>query len=262
MICAFFSAYADLVTSDQIGQGDRVDVCLPAGNFGELAAAYYAVRMGLPVGKLLFACNKNSGPAELFRTGNFDGKRPLYRTMSSSLDLICPVNLERILFEISGRDASLTAERMAQLSGAGKLSLRADELKTVKELFCADHTSEDDTVDCMYEFFMEYGYPMDTRTGVAMSVALRYMEKQKADPMSEKRPMLVLSVASPYKFPQDVLYALTGNDVKDSFKGVKRINLLTAMKVPEAVKSVRNKNAVFKTTVSPEKIVSETLAFI
>ena len=74
--------------------------------------------------------------------------------------------------------------------------------------------------------------------------------------------MLVLSVASPYKFPQDVLYALTGNDVKDSFKGVKRINLLTAMKVPEAVKSVRNKNAVFKTTVSPEKIVSETLAFI
>lgn len=261
-IVYFFSAYADLVSSEQIQQGDRVNFCIASGNFDNLIAAYYAKRMGLPIEKLLCASNKNNVLTEFIRSGNYDAKRPLYRTMSPAMDVASPSNVERLIFELSERDSALTAERMASLASTGKYAIRADELKKLKSEFYAGFTSEDDTVDCMYEFFMEYGYPMDTHTGVAMSVAERYEEKQNSDPMSTKYPLIVLSTASPYKFPQDVLYALTGNDVKDSFKGVKRINLLTAMKVPEPIKAVRYKPILFKTTVSPDKMLEELIKFI
>lgn len=261
-ICAYFSAYCDLVSSGQIGMGKKADFCIPAGNLGNILAAYYAKRMGLPAGRLLCASNKNNAFPEFWKTGTYDGRRPCFRTMSSPMDVLVPFDLERLLFELSGRDAALTAERMASLASAGKFSLRDGELEAFRSDFYADSVSEDDTVDCMYEFFMEYGYPMDTQTGVAMCVAQRYSEKLGEDPAAERRPMVVLSAASPYKFPQDVLYALSGNDVKDSFKGVKRINFLTAMKVPEPIKSVRYKPVRFKTAVNPEKMFDEVLKFL
>ena len=261
-VCYYFSAYLDLVTADQIRFGEKVDFTVPTGNFGNILAGYYAKRMGLPIGKLLCASNKNNVLTDFFRTGTYDAKRPFYRTMSPSMDILISSNLERLLFELCGRDPALTAERMKSLSATGRFSVRPEELAKLGETFYAGSTSEDDTVECIYEFFEEYGYPMDTHTGVAMNVALRYLEKLEEDPESEKRPMVVISTASPYKFPQDVLYALTGNDVKDSFKGFKRIHMLTAMKVPEALKAVRYKPIRFKTTVSAEKMFDEVLAFL
>ena len=261
-IAYYFSAYLDLVSSSQIRMGQSVDFAVPTGNFGNILAGYYAKRMGLPVGKLLCASNKNNVLTGFFQTGNYDAKRPFFRTMSPSMDILVSSNLERLIFETSGRDAALTAERMKSLAATGRYSVRAEELNMLKETFAADYTSEDDTVECIYEFFEEYGYPMDTHTGVAMSVAQRYLGKIKDDTMSERHPMVVLSTASPYKFPQDVLYALTGNDVKDSYKGVKRIHLLTAMKVPEPIKSVRYKPIRFKTAVSAEKAFDEIVKFL
>ena len=261
-ICYFFSAYLDLVSSEQIKLGDRVNFAMPAANFGNIIAAYYARRMGLPVGTLVCASNKNCALTDFLRRGTFDGKRSLHKTMSPSLDVLVPANLERLLFETSGRDALLTSERMTALSQTGKYSVRAEEIKELSQLIFAGFTSEDDTVDCMYEFFTEYGYPMDTHTGVAMNVALKYEEKTEDDINAERRPMVVVAAASPYKFPQDVLYALTGNDVKDSFKGVKRINLLTAMKVPECLKAIRYKPPRFKTVISADKMLQEIVSFI
>ena len=178
------------------------------------------------------------------------------------MDILISSNLERLVFEASGRNTALTAERMKQLASTCRFSLPSEEISGLQESFYAATASEDDTVECIYEFFEEYGYPMDTHTGVAMDVAQKYLEKIEDDTMSEKRPMIVVSTASPYKCPQDVLYALTGNDVKDSFKGVKRIHLLTAMKVPEAIKSVRYKPIRFKTAVSPDKMFSALQTFL
>ena len=261
-ICYYFSAYCDLVTSDQIRMGDKVNFTVPTGNFGNILAGYYAKRMGLPVGTLVCASNKNNVLTDFWAKGMYDSKRPFYKTMSPSMDILVSSNLERLIFELSGRDAALTKERMQQLSATGRYSIRAEELKAYKSEFYAGCTNESDTVDCMYEFFEEYGYPMDTHTGVAMSVAQRYEEMVEKDPKAEKLPMVVVSTASPYKFPQDVLYALTGNDVKDSFKGIKRINLLTAMKVPEPLKAIRYKPVRFKQVTSPEKMFDEVLKFI
>ena len=262
-ICYYFSAYCDLVTSDQIKMGDKVNFTVPTGNFGNILAGYYAKKMGLPVGTLVCASNKNNVLTDFWNKGTYDVKRPFYKTMSPSMDILVSSNLERLIFELSGRDAALTKERMASLAATGRYSLRAEELQKIRSEFYAAYAGEGDTVDCIYEFFDEYGYPMDTHTGVAMSVAQRYEEKMKKDnPKEELPPMVVVSTASPYKFPQDVLYALTGNDVKDSFKGIKRINLLTAMKVPEALKAIRYKPILFKQTTVPDKMFDEVLKFV
>lgn len=175
------------------------------------------------------------------------------------MDILLSSNLERLVYELSGRSAELTRERMDTLSETGKYCISQEELKNLRSEFSAGFTSEDDTVECIYEYFSDYGYPMDTHTGVAMSVADRYLEKR--DPLAPKRVMIVVSTASPYKFPQDVLYALTGNDVKDSFKCIKRINLATAMKVPEPIKDVRYKPVLFKKCVAPKDIGAEVLKF-
>lgn len=262
-ICYYFSAYCDLVTSDQIKMGDKVNFTVPTGNFGNILAGYYAKKMGLPVGTLVCASNKNNVLTDFWNKGTYDVKRPFYKTMSPSMDILVSSNLERLIFELSGRDAALTKERMASLAATGRYSLRTEELQKVRSEFYAAYAGEGDTVDCIYEFFDEYGYPMDTHTGVAMSVAQRYEEKMKKDnPKEALPPMVVVSTASPYKFPQDVLYALTGNDVKDSFKGIKRINLLTAMKVPEALKAIRYKPILFKQTTVPDKMFDEVLKFV
>ncbi len=258
----YFSAYCDLLTSDQIKAGDKVNFAVPTGNFGNILAGYYAKRMGLPVGTLVCASNKNCALTDFFKSGSYNVKRPLFKTMSPSMDIVVSSNLERLIFELSGRDTELTATRMRSLAETEKYSLRAEEVKEMQSMFYAGCTNESDTVECIYDFFMDYGYPMDTHTGVAMSVASRYEAMIEEDKDAEKRPMVVLSTASPYKFPQDILYALTGNDVKDSYKGIKRIHLLTAMKVPEPLKEIRYKTPRFKTVVSCGKIYDEVLKFI
>ncbi len=262
-ICYYFSAYCDLVTSDQIKPGDKVNFTVPTGNFGNILAGYYAKQMGLPVGTLVCASNTNNVLTDFFARGTYDSKRPFYKTMSPSMDILVSSNLERLVFELSGRDAALTKERMASLAATGRYSVRAEELQKMRAEFFAAYASENDTVDCIYEFFEEYGYPMDTHTGVAMHVAQRYEEQlKKEDSKAELPPMVVVSTASPYKFPQAVYYALTGNDVKDSFKGIKRINLLTAMKVPESLKAIRYKPILFKQSVTPDKMFDEVEKFI
>ncbi len=258
----YFSAYCDLLTSGQLEMGDKVVFAVPTGNFGNILAGYYAKRMGLPVGTLVCASNKNCALTDLFKNGTYNVKRPFFRTMSPSMDILVSSNLERLIFELSGRNAALTASRMQSLAVSGKYSLRAEELRELRALFYAGCTNEADTVECIYDFFTEYGYPMDPHTGVAMSVAQRYDEMIGENKDAEKYPVVVLSTASPYKFPQDILYALTGNDVKDSFKGVKRIHLLTAMKVPECLREIRYKPVLFKTVVSCDKIYEEVLKFI
>ncbi|MGN0822735.1 MAG: threonine synthase, partial [Candidatus Gallimonas sp.] len=261
-IAYYFSAYLDLVSSEQIAIGDKVNFTVPTGNFGNILAAYYAKQMGLPVGTLVCASNKNNVLTDFIEKGVYDSKRPFFKTMSPSMDILVSSNLERLIFELSGRNAELTAERMDSLSKRGRYELRPEELSHIKENFFAGYTTEDETVECIYEFFSEYGYPMDTHTGVAMNVAQKFELYKEENHVEDGAPMVVVSTASPYKFPQDVLYALTGNDVKDSFKGIKRINLLTAMKVPESLKALRYKTIRFKKTAAADKLYDEVLSFV
>lgn len=248
-IAYYFSAYLDLWTSGQIENGDKIDFVVPTGNFGDILAGWYAKNMGLPIRKLVCASNKNKVLADFFKTGTYNAKRELHRSMSPSMDILISSNLERLLFEISGRNAKLTAERMQELAEKKEYTITAKEKAILDEDFYGGFASEDDTVEAMYEVFDEYGYAMDTHTGVALAVKEQYRYEVEKQDKKDKTPIIVLATANPYKFPQDVLYALSGNDVKDSFKGIKRLYLLTAMKPPKALVDLRYKPIRFKTKV-------------
>ncbi len=248
-IAYYFSAYLDLLTSGQIQEGEKIDFVVPTGNFGDILAGWYAKQMGLPVRKLVCASNRNKVLADFFKKGTYSVKREFHRTMSPSMDILVSSNLERLLFEISGRNAELTATRMQELAEKKEYSITDKEKKILDEQFFGGFASEDDTVEAMYDVFEEYGYAMDTHTGVALAVKAQYREEVEKENEKDKTPIVVLSTANPYKFPQDVLYALSGNDVKDSFKGVKRLHLLTAMKPPKSLTELRYKTPRFKTRV-------------
>ncbi|MBQ9713863.1 MAG: threonine synthase [Clostridia bacterium] len=248
-IAYYFSAYLDLLTAGQIEMGDKIDFVVPTGNFGDILAGWYAKQMGLPVRKLVCASNRNKVLADFFKKGVYDVKRDFHRTMSPSMDILVSSNLERLLFEISGRDAKCTAQRMQDLAEKKEYSITEKEKAILDEEFFGGFAREDDTVEAMYEIFDEYGYAMDTHTGVALAVYMKWEEARKKIDEKDATPVIVLSTANPYKFPQDVLYALSGNDVKDSFKGIKRLHLLTAMKPPKSLLDLRYRTPRFKTKV-------------
>lgn len=246
-IVYYFSAYVDMLTSGQIEMGDKLDFVVPAGNFGDVMAGWYAKKMGLPIRKLVCASNRNKALTDFFTKGNYDVKRNLLRTMSPSMDILAASNVERLLFEISGRNAELTAKRMQQLAKEKEYCITMKEKAILDSEFFAAFASEDDTVEAMYEVFDEYGYAMDTHTGVALAAHMKYREAVEKADEKDGVPSVVFATANPYKFPQDVLYALSGNDVKDSFKGIKRLNLLTAMKPPKCLLNLRYRPLRFKT---------------
>ncbi|MGN0817632.1 MAG: threonine synthase [Candidatus Coproplasma sp.] len=257
-IAYYFSAYLDMVSSGQIEMGDKIDFCVPTGNFGNILAAYYAKRMGLPVRRLHCASNMNNILTDFLAKGEYDMHREFYKTTSPSMDILISSNLERLLFEISGRNAQLTAERMNKLKEEKIYKITPEEREAIAETFDGGFANEDEVVETIYDVFCDVGYTMDTHTGCAMKVAVDWFEKNKKDQTN----MVVVSTASPYKFPQDVLYAVTGNDVRDSFKGIKRLHAATAMAVPKSLARLKDKTVRFNTVVSADKMFDEVLKFV
>ena len=257
-IAYYFSAYFDLVTAGQIEMGQEVDFSVPTGNFGNILAAYYAKRMGLPVRRLHCASNMNNILTDFLAKGCYDVHREFYKTTSPSMDILVSSNLERLLFEVCGRDEKLTAERMNKLKSEGVYEITEKERAAIAETFDGGFANEDEVVETIYELFCDTGYTMDTHTGCAMKVANDWKRKNKKD----ETMMVVVSTANPYKFPQDVLYAVTGNDVRDSFKGVKRLHAATAMAVPKSLAGLKDKTVRFKTVVTKDKMFDEVIKFV
>lgn len=257
-IAYYFSAYFDLVTAGQIEMGQTIDFSVPTGNFGNILAAYYAKQMGLPIRRLHCASNMNNILTDFLAKGCYDVHREFYKTTSPSMDILVSSNLERLLFEVSGRDAKVTAERMSKLKNDGVYEITEEERLKIAETFDGGFANEDEVVETIYDLFCDTGYTMDTHTGCAMKVANDWKRRNKKDTTM----MVVVSTANPYKFPQDVLYAVTGNDVRDSFKGVKRLHAATAMAVPKSLAGLKDKPVRFKTTVAKEKMFDEVLKFV
>ena len=175
------------------------------------------------------------------------------------MDILISSNLERLLFELSGREPKRIKLRMDKLASDGVYEIYDEEREELEKLFWADFCGEDETVETIYEFFEEYQYPMDTHTACAMYAAANYMAGEET---KDGNPMVVVSTASPYKFPQDVMYAVTGNDIKDSFKAIKHLNIATAMKVPASLSKLRDKPIRFKETADKDKLYAEVLKFV
>ncbi len=247
-IAYYYSAYCDLVNAGEIADGDKADFVVPTGNFGNILAARYAMEMGLPIGKLICASNKNNVLTDFINTGVYDVNRKFFKTESPSMDILVSSNLERLLFEVSGRDAALTRSRMEELKSCGKYSVSEQELGKIREVFDCGYADDEQAEAAIAEVFDEYGYLIDTHTAAAFAVALSG---------ETSGATVVVSTANPYKFAPAVLRAL-GEDAKDeaSVRMFDTMCDITAMEAPQSLKDVFTAKIRFDKTVSPDNIIS------
>ena len=224
-IMYYFRSYRDLLDAGKIKLGDEVNYSVPTGNFGDILAGYYAKRMGLPVGKLICASNKNNVLTDFIRTGTYDRNRPFHTTMSPSMDILVSSNLERLLYLASGGDAKMVAEKMQELDGQGWYQIGDTLLKKIQKVFlcgCCDDTMTSETIKTVWE---RDKYLLDPHTAVAWAVA----EQHKAVLCGQT---VVLSTASPYKFAPAVLAALGQKVPDDALAAMAKLQALTGVPVP------------------------------
>ncbi len=256
-ITYYFSAYCDLVNSEEIRMGDKIDFVVPTGNFGNILAGYYAKKMGLPVGKLICASNDNNVLTEFFADGSYDINREFFKTISPSMDILISSNLERLLFELSDRNADLTAQRMAELKETGKYTISKKEKDALDKEFFASYCDEEECKQTIFDYFEEYGYVLDTHTAVAVNVCESYKSFVK-----NNAPTVVLSTASPYKFAHDVLSAINGKAPSDAFKSANMLCEITAAPIPNQILELKEKQIRFNKIIDRNDTVSAVLEFI
>ncbi len=249
-IVYYFYSYSQLVKSGAVSCGDKVDFIVPTGNFGDILAGYYAKQMGLPVGKLVCASNKNNVLTDFLSTGVYDAKRPFYKTTSPSMDILVSSNLERLLYHIT-KDSELVADLMKQLNETGKYSVSAEVLNKIKETFDCGCASDEQAAQEIRVCYEENAYLMDPHTAVAY-----YVRKQLQPNANAK---VVLSTASPYKFPCDVLRALGENVPEDEFDAMSALNKKTNMPIPENLAQLKTKPVRFEEVIETSDIISKAL---
>jgi len=254
-IAYYFSAYSDLVTSEEIALGDKVNFVVPTGNFGDILAGYYALRMGLPIEKLICASNINNVLTDFFNSGEYDATREFHKTISPSMDILISSNLERLLFEVCDRDDSRLVSLMSALKENGKYEIPLTEIKTKLGVFAAGYADEDETMETIYNTFDEYGYVVDPHTAVAIAVYNDYCLATGDD-----MPTVILSTASPYKFAQDVYEAVGESQVDDPFKAVKKLRFLTGMEIPEGIDRLETLEVRFTDVLSKDEIKAKVIA--
>ena len=237
-IVYYFSAYADLLEQGKIAIGDPVNFVVPTGNFGNILAAYYARSMGLPVGKLICASNRNNVLSDFFFSGVYDTRRQFFKTTSPSMDILISSNLERLLFEAADRDGELVATWMKQLKESYSYCIGEQRLEWMNAVFAAGYADDQQCAQEIRARFEQDHYLMDTHTAVASHVLREYREKT-----GDTTPTVIVSTASPYKFAADVLAAIQGNEYirnLDAFTCSELLEHLTGVPVPAQVKELRS----------------------
>ena len=246
-ITYYFKAYSDLVKEGALQAGDPADFTVPTGNFGDILAGYLAMRMGLPVGKLVCASNQNDVLTDFIRTGVYDKNRPFYRTSSPSMDILVSSNLERLLYFLRTEDDLTVKELMEQLNTEGKYTISEGFLQKLQALFGSGCADEEKTADTIKEVFRSHQYLLDPHTAVGWYVSGEYLRKT-----GNSRPMVVLSTASPYKFPEAVLNALGEPHGTDEFEMMDLLHEKTGVRVPENLATLRGKKERFTDVVNKE----------
>lgn len=241
-IVYYFSAYCDMVDSGRIHLGDKINVVVPTGNFGNILAGYYAKQMGLPVKTLVCASNSNNVLTDFLKTGTYDKNREFYTTSSPSMDILISSNLERLLYHMSGDDDKLICDLMNKLSADGKYTVSSDVMEKIQQMFDAGYTAEDKVDETIKYQFDNYGYLCDTHTAVAVRVYDEYVKNTGDD-----IPTVIDSTASPYKFSASVLNAIADEELDglDEFDMVKELNRITGVEVPAPIASLKDKKVRF-----------------
>ena len=233
-VCYYVYAYVTLLKEGKIAEGEKINVTVPTGNFGNILAAFYAKNMGLPIDKLICASNDNKVLYDFFRTGVYDRNREFVLTSSPSMDILISSNLERLIYWIAGNDAGENRSLMAVLTGEGRYEI-TDEMKAALKDFYGNYADEAQTAAEIKRLYEDCGYVIDTHTAVASAVYRKYVEE-----MGDHTKTVIASTASPFKFTRSVMNAIDGKyDEMGDFELVDELSRIANVKVPQAIEEIR-----------------------
>ena len=241
-IVYYVSAYCDMVKEGLIELGDKIDVCVPTGNFGNIFACYLAKRMGLPVEKLICASNENDVLTEFLTSGVYDRNRTFHTTMSPSMDILISSNLERLLYSELGTEK--TAMYMAKLNECGRYELDKDDFAKISKHFVGYSANEANTARTVKEIYEKENCLIDPHTAVAFYATSKFIEDNKAE-----RRILTVSTASAYKFAADVYTSLTDKRPEDELTALDMLSALTGEPIPAPLKGLREKKVLHTSTI-------------
>ena len=249
-IVYYFSAYCDLLAAGKLKMGDKFNVVVPTGNFGNILAAYYAKEMGLPVAKLICASNRNRVLTDFLATGTYDRNRPFYSTTSPSMDILISSNLERLLYHLSGRDDAIIRTLMQDLGSKGSYTVPSGVKERLAAQFDAGWCDDAGTAAAIADTYRSTGYLCDTHTAVGVKVYTDYRART-----GDTTPTVIASTANPYKFSSSVLDAL-GKDTAalDEFDKVEALHTLTGCAVPPPLADLRGKTPRFHEVCAREEM--------
>ncbi len=246
-------AYTRLVKQGKIKAGDKINVVVPTGNFGNILAAYYAKEMGLPIAKFICASNDNKVLYDFFETGVYNKNREFILTTSPSMDILISSNLERLIYKIADGSDVKNNELMNALTSKGEYTI-SDDMKAKLAEFYGGYASENETAATIKKVYESDNYIMDTHTAVAATVYDKYVAKT-----GDKTPAVIASTASPYKFTRSVMDAIDpAYDAKTDFELVDELNKLSGVKIPQAIEDIRSA-AVLHNTVCDYTKMQETV---
>ncbi len=234
-IMYYFRSYKDLLDAGKIQLGDEVNFSVPTGNFGDILAGYFAKLLGLPVGKLICASNANNVLTDFIRTGTYNRLRLLLKTTSPSMDILVSSNLERLLYLLSG-DTNLVADLMGKLNKEGSYTVPEELLAKIQSEFTAYYCDDARAEEIMGRVYKDYGYLCDPHTASGWAAAEDYIKET-----GDNRAMVVLSTASPYKFPVAVLTAIGGDTSGTEFEQMERLSSMTGVPVPKNLAGLQGK---------------------
>ena len=252
-IMYYFRAYRDLLDEGAIRLGDEVNFSVPTGNFGDILAGYLAKRLGLPVGKLLCASNANNVLTDFITTGTYDKRRQLLKTTSPSMDILVSSNLERLLYLLSG-DTALVAQLMAQLNTEGTYTVPEALKAAIQAEFWAAYCDDARADEVMGRVYRDFGYLCDPHTAAGWAAAEDYTAQT-----GDSRPMVVLSTASPYKFPVAVLSAIGGDTSGSEFDQMDRLQDMTGVPIPKNLAGLQGKAERHTGVIAKEKMLEYVL---
>ena len=236
-IVYYVYAYAKLLANEEIKQGEEINVVVPTGNFGNILAAYFAKRMGLPIKNLICASNDNKVLYDFFTTGTYDRKREFILTNSPSMDILISSNLERLIYLSTGCDGAANGALMQELSAKGSYTVTRDMREFMSD-FKGGYATQEENAAAIKKMFDRTGYLIDTHTGVAAAVYGQYRAES-----GDHTKTVIASTASPYKFSNSVMEAIAGSDSvrgRDEFEVVDALSSLSKVAVPKAVEEIRN----------------------
>ncbi|GFI01571.1 MAG: threonine synthase [Lachnospiraceae bacterium] len=233
-IVYYVYSYVKLLKEERILSGEKINVVVPTGNFGNILAAFYAKQMGLPIHRLICASNENKVLFDFFQSGTYNRNREFVLTSSPSMDILISSNLERLIYRISGNDSEKNGELMAALSNGGAYTI-TDEMKNQLVDFYGNYADEQETAKTIHDLYERTGYVIDTHTAVASCVYGKYKEETK-----DTKTTVIASTASPYKFTRSVINAINCQyDAMEDFELVDELSRLSGVEVPKAIEEIR-----------------------